>query len=94
MPVTHLIIAIAANFGTANLQAAPPAVQPPIVVVGTKPAAGAEKTVCKFTSTGTMIKKRICMVESDWAQVEANTDGALESLRDWQRVRCNFGMRC
>ena len=93
MSVTHLIAAIAAVGNAAIVQAAPPAVQPPIVVEGTKQAA-VEKTVCKLTSTGTMLKKRICMGESDWARVEANTEGTLKSLRDWQRVRCNFGMRC
>ena len=93
MPVNHTIIAIAAAASIATAQSAPQPAQPPAAVGGTKQAA-AEKKVCKYVSTGSIISKRICMTQSEWAQVEGATGGDLQSLRDRQRAHCNIAKMC
>jgi hypothetical protein len=45
-------------------------------------------------STGTMISKRLCLPKSEWAKAESGGQQALDAMRDWQRVRCNFGTTC
>ena len=90
MPVNHTIIAIAAAVSIAAAQSTP---QPTAAAGGTMQAA-AEKKVCKYVSTGSIISKRICMTQSEWAQVEGATGGDLQSLRDRQRAHCNIAKMC
>jgi hypothetical protein len=95
MRVTCLLAIVATAGSAAVAQQAPPApAEPPIVVTGEKPPPPAEKMVCKLTDTGTMLKKRICLPKSEWSIIESNSEETLKQLRDWQRVRCNYGTRC
>ena len=96
MLVTHLIAAAALPAATlaAAQQAPPPEPVGPAITVETEKVAADEKVVCKFTTTGTMMRKRICMPQSEWKKAEANSADALKGLRDWQRVRCSMGTRC
>ena len=52
------------------------------------------KLVCKYSSTGTMLRKRVCKSKSDWAKTEQDSEDALKAMRDLQRVRCGFGTSC
>jgi hypothetical protein len=94
MIVTRIscLIALAANSSAMAHQAQQPA-NPPITVTGELPAT-VDKTICKQMSTGTSIPKRICMPKSEWAKVEQRSDNSLRAMRDWQRVRCNYGSTC
>ncbi|HYC63778.1 MAG TPA: hypothetical protein VEC14_03520 [Reyranellaceae bacterium] len=94
MIVTRVIAAIAAAAAAPAIAQQPPA-QPepePITVTGEKPAD--EKLVCKMTDTGSMMRKRVCLPKSEWAKLEADSQDNLKTLREWQRVRCNFGSIC
>ena len=95
MFVTHLMTAAVFSAATlAAAQEAPPAPDAPTITVEGEKAAADEKVVCKFTSTGTMMRTRICMPQSEWKKAEASSADALKGLRDWQRVRCSMGTRC
>jgi hypothetical protein len=73
--------------------AAPPPVQPPITVTGQQPTS-AEQKVCKWTGTGTMFPKRICMAPEDWAKAESNAEGDIQRMREIQHgARCS-DFRC
>jgi hypothetical protein len=74
-------------------QPAPGPVGPTITVTGEEPQAE-PKLVCKYSSTGTMLRKRICKSKADWAKAEQDSEQALKEMRDWQRVRCGFGTGC
>jgi hypothetical protein len=52
------------------------------------------KLVCKETTTGTVLRKRICLPKSEWARAEKDSGETLKAMRDWQRVRCGFGSIC
>ena len=94
MIVTRIALLVAFAAGSpAMAYQAQQAPNPPITVTGELPAS-VDKTVCKSMSTGTSIPKRICMPKSEWAKVEQRSDDSLRAMRDWQRVRCNFGSTC
>jgi hypothetical protein len=94
MIVTRMTLLVAFAAGSSAMaHQAQPAPNPPITVTGELPAS-VDKTLCKQMSTGTSIPKRICMPKSEWAKVEQRSDDSLRAMRDWQRVRCNFGSTC
>ncbi len=72
---------------------APGPAGPTITVTGEEPQAE-PKLVCKYTNTGTMLRKRICKSKAEWAKAEHDSEDALKAMRDWQRVRCGFGSGC
>lgn len=90
-----LVVLAASSLGAAAAAQGPTEApeQPPITVTGEKIPAD-EKMVCKQTTTGTMIRKRICMTEDQWSTAQTNSEDQLKSLREWQRVRCSFGTKC
>jgi hypothetical protein len=95
MRITRFIIAAAASSAAVAHQAPlPPPAQPGITVTGQKPAPDPNKPVCKYTDTGSLIPKKVCMPASEWARAQSETDGAMKTMRDWQRVRCNMGSGC
>ena len=87
------LVAFATSTSALAQQAQQQPANPPITVTGEKPAA-VDKTVCKSMSTGSSIPKRICMPRSEWAKVSERSDDSLRAMRDWQRVRCNYGSTC
>ena len=87
------LIAIIASTSAMAQQAQQETQIPPATVTGEKPAP-VDKMICKLTSTGTSIPKRICLPKSEWAKTSERSDDALRAMRDWQRVRCNFGSTC
>jgi len=93
--IIRFIIAAAASSAAVAQQAPspPPAAQPPITVTG-QAVPDADKPVCKFIETGSLIPKKVCMAKSEWARSQSNNDDAMKTMRDWQRVRCNMGTRC
>jgi len=95
MRIIRFIIVAAASSAAIAQQAPapPPAAQPPITVTG-QAVADADKLVCKYTDTGSLIPKKVCMPKSEWARSQSNNDDAMKTMRDWQRVRCNMGTRC
>jgi len=95
MIVTRLLclVALAASSTALAHQAQQDASSPPITVTGDK-IPPADKMVCKLTNTGTSIPKRICLPKSEWARAEQSTDNTLREMRNFQRVRCNFGSTC
>ena len=94
MIVTRMTLLVAFAAGSSAMaHEAQQASNPPITVTGEKPTP-VDKTVCKQVSTGTSIPKRICMPKSEWAKVEQRSDDSLRAMRDWQRVRCNYGSTC
>jgi len=93
MAVSLFALLLAAGT-TAEPQTVTPApVQPPIVVTGDKQAPQ-QKPVCKLVSTGTMFPKRVCMSKAEWANLESDAEDTMKQMRDWQRVRCNYGSTC
>jgi hypothetical protein len=92
--IVRFIIAGAASSAAIAQQAPPAPVQPPITVTGQKPLPDPDKPVCKYTETGSLIPRKVCMPASEWARAQSDTDGAMKTMRDWQRVRCNMGTRC
>jgi len=70
-----------------------PEVAEPITVTGEIPQPE-PKLVCKYSSTGTMLRKRVCKPQAEWAKAEQDSEQQMKDLRDWQRVRCNYGMSC
>jgi hypothetical protein len=94
MRIIRFIIAAAASSAAVAQQAPtpPPAAQPPITVTGQK--ADSDKPVCKYTDTGTLIPKKVCMPKSEWARAQSRDAEAMKTMRDWQRVRCNMGSGC
>jgi hypothetical protein len=94
MIVTRMTLLVAFAAGSSAMaHQAQPAPNPPITVTGEKPAP-VDKTLCKLMSTGTSIPKRICLPKSEWAKVSQRSDDSLRAMRDWQRVRCNYGSTC
>jgi hypothetical protein len=91
--IVRFIIAAAASSAAVAQQAppAPPVSQPPITVTGQNDA---DKPVCKYVDTGSLIPRKVCMPKSEWARAQRNTDDEMRSMRDWQRVRCNMGTNC
>ena len=94
MRIVRFIIAAAASSAAVAQRAAPPPAQPPITVTGQKVAPDPDKPVCKYTDTGSLIPKKICMPASEWARAQSNNDKSMKTMRDWQRVRCNMGSGC
>ena len=92
MRVVRFIIAAAVSSAAVAQQAPPPPAQPPITVTGQLP--DQDKPVCKYIETGSLIPRKVCMAKSEWTRAQSDTDGAMKSMRDWQRVRCNMGTRC
>lgn len=93
MRIVRFIIAAAASSAAVAQQAPPPPAQPPITVTG-QAVPDADKPVCRYTDTGSLIPKKVCMPASEWARAQSNNDDAMKTMRDWQRVRCNMGTRC
>ena len=101
------LIAAAALLGGSAAAQQPAPVQPPapaqgpatatngapITVTGEMPEPE-PKLVCKQTTTGTILRKQVCKTEAEWSRAGHNSEETLRALRDWQRVRCSFGMRC
>ena len=94
MNVTRITLLVALAAGSSAMaQQTQTAANPPITVTGELPPT-VDKTICKQMSTGTSIPKRICLPRSEWAKVSQRSDDSLRSMRDWQRVRCNYGSTC
>ena len=93
MPVPLFLAVLLAAGSAAAQNAPPPPAEPPIVVTGDKQTPE-QKPVCKLISTGTMFPKRVCMTKAEWADVETDAEDAMKQMREWQRVRCSFGLRC
>ena len=76
-------------------QAASPPPQkplPPVVVNGQQPVT--PQKVCKWSGTGTMFPKRICLTPDEWAKAEGDAEGAMEQMREIQHgARCS-DFRC
>jgi hypothetical protein len=65
---------------------------PPVVVNG-QPA-GQPQKVCRWSGTGTMFPKRICMTPDEWAKAEGDAGNAIEQMRQIQHgARCS-DFRC
>lgn len=92
--IRFTIAAAAAGSAAVAQQAPPPPAQPPITVTGQKVAPDPDKPVCKYTDTGSLIPKKVCMPASEWTRAARDNDGAMKTMRDWQRTRCNMGSGC
>ena len=93
MSIVRFIIAAAASSAAVAHPAPPPPAQPPITVTG-QAVPDPDKPVCKYADTGSLIPKKVCMPKSEWARAQSDTDGAMKTMRDWQRVRCSMGTNC
>jgi hypothetical protein len=94
MRIITFIIAAAAGSAAVAGQTPPPPPQAPITVTGQRAAPDPNKLVCKYSETGTLIRRKVCMPASEWSRLQGGTSERMKDMRDWQRVRCGMGSVC
>jgi hypothetical protein len=71
----------------------PPVTQQPVTVTGQQPP-GQPQKVCRWSGTGTLFPKRICMTPDEWEKEEGNAEKAIQQMREIQHgARCS-DFRC